>query len=94
MEEILLAGHPGIKNRLEHEVAQLFGQIVPVAAVDGVEHLVGLFEGVGLDAVEGLLAVPRTAAGGAQAGHDIDQFLKFFAGVGIGFHVGRAVFSM
>jgi len=48
--------------------------------VDGVQHLVRFFKGEGLDAVEGLFAVPRAAARGAQAGHDRDQLLKLLAG--------------
>ena len=48
--------------------------------VDGVHHLVGLFQQEGLDGVEGLLAVPRAAARAAQAGHDLDQLLKLFTG--------------
>ena len=79
-EEILLGGHLRVEDGLQQKVAQFFGELVPVAAVDGVEHFVGLFERVGLDGVEGLLAVPRTAAGRAQAGHDLDQFLKLLAG--------------
>ena len=53
-----------------------------VAPVDGVEHLVGLFQGVRLDAVESLLAVPRAPAGSAQPRHQIDQLLELFAGSG------------
>jgi hypothetical protein len=51
---------------LQEEVAELVLEVGPGAALDGVEDLVGLFEGVALDGVEGLLAVPGAAAGGAR----------------------------
>ena len=70
------ARHLRVEDGLQQKVAQLFGELAPVAPVDGVEHLVGLFERVRLDGVEGLLAVPRTAAGRAQARHQIHQLLK------------------
>ncbi len=65
---------------LEHQVAEFFREMRPVARIDGVEDLVGLFERVRLDGVEGLLAIPRTTAGSAQASHDLDQPLKSLAG--------------
>jgi hypothetical protein len=37
---------------------------------DRVEDLVGFFERVGLDGIEGLLAIPGAAVFRAQAGHD------------------------
>ena len=79
-EQLLLARHLGVEHRLEHEVAQFLGELRPIAMVDGVQHLIGLFQGEGLDAVEGLFAVPRAAARAAQAGHDRDQLLKLLAG--------------
>ena len=93
-EQLLLGRHLRVEDGLQHEVAELFGELAPLAAVDGVEHLVGLFQGVGLDGVEGLLAVPRAAAGRAQAGHDFDEFLEFFAGTGVVFHGWEWFFSM
>src|SRR5262249_39428606 len=44
-EEILLAGQLGVEDGLEEEVAELFGEVRPIAAVDGVEDLVGFLEG-------------------------------------------------
>ena len=65
-----LGGHLGVEEDLQQEVAELVLEVGPGAALDGVEDLVGLFEGVALDGVEGLFAVPGAAAGRAQAGHD------------------------
>ncbi len=79
-EESLFGGHLRIEDSLQNVVAELFREIGPVAAVDGVEHLVGLFQRVGLDAVEGLLTVPRAAAGRAQAGHQGNQPIELFWG--------------
>ena len=76
IEQLLFGRHLREENGLQHEVAQFGAQFVPIAAVDGIEHLVGLFERVGFDRVEGLFAVPGTAAGSPQPRHDFDQPLK------------------
>ena len=76
-EFAFLGRHLREENRLQQKVAEFFSEPGPVARVDRVQHLVGLFEQVRLDGVEGLLAVPRTAARRAQPGHDLDQTLKF-----------------
>lgn len=55
--------HLGVKNGLEEEVAQFARQLVPCPPVNGVEDLVGFFERVWLDGIEGLFSVPRTAVG-------------------------------
>ena len=65
-----LRGHLGVEEDLQQEIAEFVFEIGPGAALDGVEDLVGLFEGVALDGVEGLFAVPGTAVGSAQASHD------------------------
>ncbi len=92
-EEILLIGHLRIEYRLQHEIAQLFGEARIIAPVDGIDHLIGLFKRVWLDGVEGLFAVPRTAIGCAQALHDLDQSLKFRPGGSGVFHCLEGVFS-
>ena len=56
-----LRGHLGVEEHLQEQVAELVLQIGPRAALDGVEDLVGLLQGVALDGVEGLFAVPGTA---------------------------------
>ena len=47
-----------------------------VAPLDGVENLVRLFQGVFANRVEGLFAVPRASAGGAQPRHDSHRLLE------------------
>src|ERR1022692_5249472 len=91
-EAVLFGGHLGIEDRLEQEVAQLFREALPVAPVDGIEDLIGLFEGVGLDGIEGLLAIPGASTGRPQLGHQLHQFLKFLSSRGMVFH-GRRVIS-
>ena len=71
------------KTALQHEVAQFLGEQLPIARVDGIDHLVGFLEEIGLDAVEGLLAIPGASSGRAQTGHDLDQTLEFLACLGI-----------
>ena len=58
---------------LQQHVAELVAERRRVALVDGVEHLVGLLDEVRAQALVRLLAIPRTAARGAQARHDVDQ---------------------
>jgi hypothetical protein len=70
----------GVEHRLKHKIAQFLAEFAPIAMVDRVQYLISLFEREGLDAVEGLFAVPRASARAAQAGHDRDQLLKLFAG--------------
>src|SRR6202453_1575655 len=69
-----LARHLGIKEDLQQKVAQLLGEILPMPALNGVKDLVGLLKGIFSDSVEALLAIPRTAIGAAQAGHDAHGF--------------------
>ncbi len=75
-EVALVGGHLGIEEHLQQQIAELLGQVREVAALDGVEDLVGLFQRVFADGVEGLLAVPGAAAGSAQPGHDGHRLLK------------------
>ena len=49
--------------------------------INGVKHLVGFLERVGLDGVKRLLAVPRTAVLGPQTRHDFYQPVELLARV-------------
>ena len=75
-KQALLGGHLREEHGLQQKIAQFLGQPAPIARVDGVQHLVGLFERVRLDGVEGLFAVPRAAARRAQPRHDLDETLE------------------
>ena len=75
-EMAIVGGHLRVKEHLQHQVAQFLGQMRPVAALDGVEDLVGLFQRVFADGIEGLLAVPGAAVGSAQPRHDLDRLGK------------------
>jgi hypothetical protein len=72
VEEALFGGHLGVEDGLEQEVAELFAEAGPVAFVDRVEDLIGLFESVFLDGVEGLFPIPGATIGGAQLRHEGD----------------------
>ncbi len=61
------------ENGFEEEIAELLAERGVVVAVDGLEHLVGLFEHVGLQRVDGLLAVPRAAARCPKCGHNVNE---------------------
>ena len=75
-EAAVVGGHFRIEEHLEEQVAELFGEVREVAALDGVEDFVGFFQGVFADGFEGLFAVPGAAAGSAEARHDCGGLLK------------------
>jgi hypothetical protein len=62
---------------LQQEVAELVLQIRPRTALNGVKDLVGLLQGVSLDGVEGLFAIPGSAIRGAETGHDHNGFRQW-----------------
>jgi hypothetical protein len=100
-----LVGHPGddvgdgeaplpggdlrMEDDLEKEVAQLARQLGVVPFVDGLEDLVGLLDGHGLEALVGLLAVPRAASGRAQPGDQPDEPCEVGTGIGFVGHGGH-----
>jgi hypothetical protein len=55
-----------IEEDLQQEIAEFSRQLIPIAVVDGLDDLVGLLDGVRLDSVKGLLAIPRAAARGVR----------------------------
>ena len=63
----------------KQEVAEFFRQFLGASLFDGVENFIGFFDQVGSEGGVGLLAVPGTAAGGAQAGLDGHQVFEEFA---------------
>ena len=77
--QVLRQRRAGVEDDLQQEVAELFCEVGVVAALDGVEDLVGLFQSVFSNRVEGLFAVPGAAAGAAQPSYDLDHFAKKFA---------------
>ena len=79
-----LLGDVGVEDDLQQQVAELAGELVVVLLVDGVGDLVGLLDRHRLDALVGLLAVPRAAAGGAQARDQLDEAGEELAGLGRG----------
>ena len=88
VEAAVLALDLALKHNLEQQVAELLMMLVgAVAAAVGVErgqdleHLVRLLEEVGAQRLDGLLVVPGTAAGPAQARHGVAQGEELFGGV-------------
>ena len=77
-----VARHLGVEDGLQHEVAQFLGQPGPIAIVDRFQHLVGFFDGVRLDGIKRLFAVPRATSRSSQFGHDLDELLKALTGCG------------
>ena len=75
-ERRLLLRHLRIEENLQQQVAEFAGKFGPIAIVDSFENFVSFFEGIGLDGIEGLFAVPRAAAWGAESLHDGDHSLE------------------
>ncbi|MNL40877.1 hypothetical protein D3C87_1632550 [compost metagenome] len=70
-------GQLAVIHHLEQQIAQLALQVIEVAALDGVGHFVGFFEGVRNDGRVGLLDVPRaTVLRIAQTVHQVEQVFK------------------
>ena len=69
-----------MKRYLKQKVAKFLGEFFVIAAFQRVEHLVGLFDEVSAQGLVGLLAIPRAAAGVAQALLNRDQLFKPVAG--------------
>ena len=70
-----------MEHHLQQQVAEFLAQVGKITTVDGVGDLVGFLDGVGQDAVEILLQVPRAAAFRiAQARHDGEQALDAVGG--------------
>ncbi|MNI49767.1 hypothetical protein D3C73_1043940 [compost metagenome] len=64
-------------NHLEQQITQLALQVIEVASLDGVGHLVGFLKGVRDDGGIGLLDVPGTAElRVAQTAHQVQQVFK------------------
>ena len=68
--------HLRIEQNLQQQIAQFFGQMRKVAALNRVENLVGLFQRVFANGVERLFAVPGASARSPQPRHDGDRLLK------------------
>ncbi len=64
-----LGGHLRKEHHLKQQVAQLVFQSGEILIVDRLDHFISLFQQVGLDGLEGLLAVPRAAPRRAQPPH-------------------------
>src|SRR5258708_12179986 len=75
-----------VKENVQQQIAKVAGEFLPVAIVDRFQHFIGFFHRIALNGIEGLLAVPGAAAGGAQTFHDGYGLLKFLA-CGHGFNV-------
>ena len=71
---VLLLCHAGVEHDLQQEIAELFPEIVEVAAGDGIHHLIGFLDRVRGNRRKFLLEVPRAAGHRrAQRRHDLKK---------------------
>ena len=75
-EQARLGGHLREEHPLEDVVADLLLQRRRVATLDGIDHLVGLFEHERRERLERLLAIPWTAFRRSQRAHDRHELLE------------------
>ena len=69
-----LVCHLRVVNRLEQQIAQFTGKLLPGGPRDDICHLMRLFHRIGRDGCEGLLNIPGAAAVAvAQTAHDFQQ---------------------
>ena len=73
-----------MEHHLQKHIPQFAAQLVVISGVDGIQDLVGLFQQMGFERVVILLAIPRTAVGGAQPGHDTHQLMEGGTGGAVG----------
>jgi len=76
VETALFPGDLCVEEYLKKEVAEFFGEFSVVSGIECVEDFVGFFDQIGAQGSVSLFAVPGAAVGGAQTGHDGDEFLE------------------
>src|SRR5580704_19499904 len=69
----------GMKQDLQQEIAEFLRQVLRTSLFDGIEDFVGFLDQIGSECRGGLLAVPGTAARGAEAGLHSGQILEKFS---------------
>ena len=74
---ILLDG--AVEHHLEKDIAQLFLQMVQVAFVNRLRHLIGFLQEIPANGLVGLGLVPLAAARGPK---DVDDFAQIVAVIG------------
>ena len=78
----LLLGHAGVIDHLQQQVAELILQSGHVLPFNGINNLVGLFDGIGGNGRKGLREVPGTTrVWGAQGRHNGEQVGQRFVGL-------------
>src|SRR5437870_8415142 len=70
----------GMKDNMEKQVAQFFGESVEVVVLDRLEYFVYFFDQHRLQRIEILLLVPWAAVGAPQRRHDFDKLLELLSG--------------
>ena len=65
-----------MEEHLKQEVAQFFFEHRRVVRLDGLHHLVGFLDEVGLEALMILLLVPGAAVRRSETGHDLHSALE------------------
>ena len=86
IEAARFARHLRVEDDLKEQVPELVAQTLHVTVLDRVRDLVGLFDGVRRDGLEGLLEVPGAPAVRiAKPGHDVEKPANV-SGLGGGVH--------
>src|SRR6185437_9633517 len=95
IEPALLLGHARMEHHLEEQITQLLAQLVRLAALHRIGHLVGLLERIGRDGAESLLAIPGAAPlRVAQPRHERQERAHRLAGRAAAAHTRPSVQSL
>src|ERR1700722_151932 len=79
IERARFSRQAGMKQDLHQEIAEFLPQVLRTSLFDGIEDFVGFLDQIGSECRVGLLAVPGTAARGAEAGLHSGQILEKFS---------------
>ena len=80
VESVFTTSDIGVKQNLDHDVAQFFSQTTRIARIDSLKRFVRLFEQVGSKRNVSLLGVPRTPSGVSQQLNSRRQLGKRLSG--------------
>ncbi len=73
VEPAVLRGERRLEHHLEEQVTELVAERLGRTRVDGLDDLVGLFDHVSAQGLQGLRAIPGAALGREQGRHQLGQ---------------------
>ncbi len=81
IEAARFPGELSVKQNMQENIAELFGEPLEVIIFDRLEHFIDFLDEHRLKRIEVLLLVPWTAIRTAQRRHDFDKFFELWPGL-------------